>query len=258
MYLACTSESYGALLDGGRLTVPDWCRICAEELGLAAVELEDRHIGEPTPGNVARVRAALDRFRLELVNVAFMNDFAFTGSALVREMDRTRRWIAAAPDLGTRFLRTFAGWPKGDREARWPAMIEALSNVATAAEKAGVRLVLENHNHDGFVQTAEDVERILGTVRSAALGLLLDSGNYRDGVISIQRTAHLAWHAHAKFKHVGPDGRDAAIDNRATVSALRGAGYTGCISIEYEGEEPGTTAVPRAAAYLRTLLDGRA
>ena len=258
MYLACTSESHGALLDAGRLTVPDWCRLCAEELGLTAVELEDRHIGEPTPGAIAAIRAALDRYRLELVNVAFMNDFALTGPALAGEVERTRRWIAAAPDLGTRFLRTFAGWPKRDRDARWPAMIEALSAVTAAAETAGVRLVLENHNHDGFVQTAADVERILGAVQSPALGLLLDSGNYRDGVASIQRTARLAWHAHAKFKQVGPDGRDAAVDNLATVTALRTAGYTGCISIEYEGEEPGTTAVPRAVQYLRRLLDGRA
>ena len=45
MYLGCSSESYSQALGAGRLTLPDFIRICGAELGLAAVELEDGHIG---------------------------------------------------------------------------------------------------------------------------------------------------------------------------------------------------------------------
>jgi sugar phosphate isomerase/epimerase len=255
MYLACTSESYGRPLDEGRLILPDWFRICAEELGLTAVELEDRHIGEPTPGRLAEVREAAARCRLEIVNVAFMNNFGVADVAKRQaEEARTLRWIRAAEGLGTRFLRTFAGWPEGDRQARWPDMIAALRSAARAAEAAGVRLVLENHNHGGFVQTADDVDAILRSVNSPALALLLDSGNYLDGLTSVRRTARLAWHVHAKFTAIGPDGRDARVDHDAVLACLREAGYGGCISVEYEGEEPGATAVPRAVAYLRRAI----
>lgn len=255
MYLGCTSESYGAALDAGRLTLDEWLRLCAEELGLTAVELEDRHVGAPTPARLAEVRALADRYRLEIVDVALMNDFGVADDARRRaEEARTLEWLGASRQLRSRFLRTFAGWPQGEREARWPAMLASLRSVSAAAEREGVQLVLENHNHGGFVQTADDVVAIFAAVGSPALGLLLDSGNYLDGLASIRRTAALARHVHAKFRRVGPDGADALVDHEAVVAELRRVGYRGCLSIEYEGEEPGHTAVPRAVAHLREVL----
>jgi sugar phosphate isomerase/epimerase len=256
VYLAVSSESYGPLLDGGRLTLAEWLRLCAEELGLGAVELEDRHVGPATPARLDEIRALADRFRLEIVDVALMNNFGLADEAArAAEVARTTEWVAAGGRLGTRFLRTFAGWPEGDRAARWPSMVQALAAVCAEAERAGVRLVVENHDHGGFARTADDVLAILGAVRSPVLGLLLDTGNYVDGLASITRTAHLARHVHAKFRRVGPDGRDALVDHAAVVRVLDEVGYRGCLSVEYEGEEPGERAVPRALAHLRALLD---
>src|SRR2546423_887432 len=92
--------------------------------------------------------------------------------------------------------------------------------VTREAERLQVRLVMENHNHGGFVQTSADVLTILDEVRSPALGLLLDTGNYLDGLVSIERTAALARHVHAKFTRVGPDGRDAGVDHDAVAAIL--------------------------------------
>jgi sugar phosphate isomerase/epimerase len=136
-------------------------------------------------------------------------------------------------------------------------MLAALRGVTAAAERAGVQLVLENHNHGGFIQTADDVLAIFQAVGSPALALLLDTGNYLDGLASIRRTAGLARHVHAKFRRVGPDGRDAFVDHAAVVTELDRVGYAGCLSIEYEGEEAPETAVPRAVAYLKHLLAGQ-
>ena len=55
MYLGCSSESYSQALGAGRLTLDGFIRICGEELGLRAVELEDGHIGEPTPARLAEL-----------------------------------------------------------------------------------------------------------------------------------------------------------------------------------------------------------
>jgi sugar phosphate isomerase/epimerase len=115
---------------------------------------------------------------------------------------------------------------------------------------------MENHNHGGFVQTADDVLAIFDAVGSSVLALLLDTGNYVDGLASIRRTAGLARHVHAKFRQVGPDGQDRLVDHEAVVGELRRVGYQGCLSIEYEGEEPPETAVPRAVAHMRRLLGG--
>ena len=257
MYLGCSSESYSQALGTGRLTLADFIRISGQELGLQAVELEDAHIGEPTPARLAEIRAAAERHHLEIVNIALMNNFGVADDARRRaEEARTARWMPVARELRTRFLRTFAGWPEGDREARWPAMLAALRAVAAEAERAQVRLVMENHNHGGFVQTADDVLAIFEAISSPALALLLDTGNYVDGLASIRRTARLARHVHAKFRRVGPDGRDQLVDHEAVIGELRRAGYEGCLSVEYEGEEPPETAVPRAVAHLRHALAG--
>jgi sugar phosphate isomerase/epimerase len=55
---------------------------------------------------------------------------------------------------------------------------------------------------------------------------------------------------------VGPDGRDRLVDHEAVVGELRQAGYQGCLSVEYEGEEPPESAVPRAVAHMRHILEG--
>ena len=253
--LACSSESYGRDLDAGRLTLADWFRLCAEDLGLEAVEVEDRHVGEPTIERLADVRATADQYGLEIVNIALMNNFGLTDAGARRaEQQRTARWIDASKTLRARFLRTFAGWPEGDRADRWADMLAALRHVAGLAQAAGVRLVMENHNHDGFVRTGDDVEAILNAVRSPSLGLLLDTGNYLDGLAAIERTAHRAWHVHAKFTQVLPDGRDARVDYAAVIPLLRAAGYDGWVSIEYESPESSREAVPRALAYLRRVM----
>src|SRR3989442_8807196 len=255
MDLACSSESYTKEIDASQLTLVDWFRLCAEELDLRAVELEDKHIGAPTPERLAELREAADRYRLEIISIAFMNDFGLADDAQRQdELLRTVAWMTVSKQLRTRFLRTFAGWPEGDRTARWQPMIAALRAAAGEAELLGVQLVMENHNHRGFVQTASDVLAILEVVGSPALGLLLDTGNYLDGRVSIERTAALAWHVHAKFTKMLPDGRDARVDHDAAVALLRGVGYKGGVSVEYGGEEPGTMAVPRALAYLRGLV----
>ena len=233
MYLGCSSESYSQALSAGRMTLVDFIGTCGEKLGLQAVELEDGHIGEPTPMRLAEIRAAADHHRLEIVDIALMNNFGVADDDKRRgEEARTTHWMAASRDLRSRFLRTFAGWPEGDRAARWPAMLRAMRTVTAAADQARVQLVMENHNHGGFVQTADDVLAIFDAVGSPALALLLDTGNYVDGLASIRRTAKLARHVHAKFRQVGPDGRDQLVDQAAVVAELRRVGYQGCLSIE--------------------------
>lgn len=255
MDIGCSSQSYDDELRSGHLSLAEWCRLCRDELGVTMVELEDKHVGTPTDRRLAEVRDAVTRHELVLANIAFMNNFGLAaGAQRRREEERTANWIQVARTLGSRYLRTFAGWPEGDRAARWPAMVEALRAVCRRAEAAGVRLVLENHDHGGFVQTAADVDAILAAVGSPALGLLLDTGNYLDGMASIIRTAPRAWHVHAKFTEIGPDGRDRRVDYTAVVAALREAGYTGCLSVEYEGREPARSAVPRIVSYLRRLV----
>ena len=255
MYLGCSSQSYDDVLADGRLTLVDWFTLAAEDLGVRAVELEDKHIGDPTTSRLEQLRGAAERKRLEIVNIALMNNFGVADAdRRGREETRTIEWIDVARRIGSKHLRTFAGWPEGDRGARWPAMVDSLKAVCARAQAAGVPLVMENHNHGGFVQTAADVEAIFGAVASPALALLLDTGNFLDGLPSIVRTAPLARHVHAKCMRIAQDGRDERVDNEGALRAAAAAGYRGCVSVEYEGDEPSGTAVPRAVRFLRGAI----
>jgi sugar phosphate isomerase/epimerase len=145
MYLACSSESCGKKLDAGRLALSDWLRLCAGQLGLRAVEIEDRHIGAPTASRLAEVRAAADRYGLEIVNIAFMNNFGLADATRrADEQRRTMTWMDASKTLRAGFLRTFAGWPEGDRSARWSEMLgltavpRALTYLRTLITGTGV------------------------------------------------------------------------------------------------------------------------
>lgn len=75
MYLGCICRSYDDALKSGALTLTEWLRLAAEELGLRAVELEDKHIGELLPARLDELRRTAERYRLEIVNIALMNNF---------------------------------------------------------------------------------------------------------------------------------------------------------------------------------------
>jgi sugar phosphate isomerase/epimerase len=146
----------------------------------------------------------------------------------------------------------FAGHPEGPVAERWPAMIDALREVAAYAAEAGLILVLENEA--GFTPSAAEHLRIVEEVGSPALRPLLDTGNYRDGWGSVQRTAPHAVHVHAKFWRVDPAGAEPTMDYPALLAGLRRRGYGGWISFEYEAAEDESTGIPRAFAYLRGLV----
>jgi len=75
-----------------------------------------------------------------------------------------------------------------------------------------------------------------------------------DGWPSVQKPLGIAAHVHAKFWKPAPDGSDEKVDYARIIPALRAAGYDGWVSFEYEAEEPETTGIPRALAYLKRML----
>ncbi|MGH7268304.1 MAG: sugar phosphate isomerase/epimerase family protein, partial [Candidatus Rokuibacteriota bacterium] len=155
--------------------------------------------------------------------------------------------------LGAGHVRVFAGHPEGSATERWPAMIAALRDTAAYAGAAGIRLVLENEA--GFTPSAAEHLRIVDEVGSPALRPLLDTGNYRDGWPSVERTAPHAVHVHAKFWRVAPDGAEPSMDYPALLAGLRRRGYDGWISFEYEAAEDEATGIPRAFGYLRRRVE---
>jgi sugar phosphate isomerase/epimerase len=255
MKLGCICGSFNRSFDSGVMDQIGFLRRCADDLQVQGVELQDIHFPQTRRAYLKMLRRTARELQLVIIGVGAHNDFGRADPTLRQsEVTKVKQWVEVAEELGAPLVRVFAGSPEGDREKRWPAMIDSLREVADFARHAGVRLGLENHNHGAFTPTAEEFLRVLREVNSPALVPLLDTGNFINGWASVERTLPIVAHVHAKFWQVAPDGSDEKVDYGKIIPALRKAGYAGWVSLEYETPEPEETGIPRALGYLRRLL----
>lgn len=258
MKLGCIDGCFNRSFDAGTMDLGRFLRHCVTDLRVQGAELQDIHFPETRPAYLDTLRRTAGDLGLALIGVGVHNDFGKADTTWRQsEIAKVKHWIEVAERLGAPQVRVFAGHPEGPVAERWPAMIAALREVADFAGAAGIRLGLENHNHGAFTKTAADQLRVLEDVGHPTLRHLLDTGNYVDGWPSVERTASLAAHVHAKFWQVAPDGAEPTIDYPRLLAILRESGYAGWISFEYEATEDEATGIPRALAYLRRLVEGR-
>lgn len=258
MKLGCSSWSHHKAIVGGRLSQFDWLRLCADELALDGVELLDLHFPTTDTPYLRELKRLCVELHLSLSCLAVSNDFG-RPSAGERDFEllRLMRWLDVAAFLGAPLARVFAGWPPPSRkELLWPEMVGYLRQGAAYAQERGIVLALENHDDGGFVSTPAEVERCLAEVGSPWLRLCLDVGDLGGDVAAIQQTVRYAAHAHAKLYELDGRGAEKRLDWPAIIDVFQRAGYRGFLSIEYEGEEPAETALPRGVGYLRGLLVG--
>lgn len=258
MKLGCSSQSFDPALQQKQLDLLSWVDYCGDVLRLDGVEIEDKHIPSTADDFLRVVRQRLADRQLTLSSVTISNNFGLpTAEEREGQLAYLRQWLEKARVLGSPGLRIFAGWPRPETDASlWDKMIDCLKRSCVHAEETGVVLSVENHNHGGFIRVAEDALRIFEQVGSDWLRLNLDTGNYLDGVRSIEKTVSWAVHVHAKLCDVAPDGSERTLDYEKILALLKRANYPGFLSLEYEGTEDPFAAVPRAVTYFRRLLEG--
>ncbi len=255
MKIGCICGTFNRAFEARTLDQLRFLARCATDLKVQGVELQDIHFPQTRPAYLQMLRRTAKDLNLTILGIGVHNDFGRIDPTIRQsEMVKVKQWVEVAEQLGAPIVRVFAGYPEGDRNERWPAMIDALRDVTAFAGHAGVRLGLENHNHGAFTPTAAEFLRVLEQVRSPYLVPLLDTGNFVDGWPSVQKTLGIAAHVHAKFWKPAPDGSDEKVDYARIIPALRVAGYDGWISFEYEAEESEETGIPRALGYLKRML----
>jgi sugar phosphate isomerase/epimerase len=257
MKIGCICGTFNRSFDARTLDQTRFLARCATDLQVQGVELQDIHFPQTRPTYLQMLRRAARDLNLAIIGIGVHNDFGRADPTLRQsEVAKVKQWVEVAEQLGAPLVRVFAGYPEGGRQARWPAMIDSLREVATYAGHAGIRLGLENHNHAAFTPTAAQFLRILEEVKSPHLVPLLDTGNFTDGWVSVQKVLGGVAHVHAKFWKVAADGSDEKVDYARIIPGLREAGYDGWVSFEYEAPEAEATGIPRALAYLKRMLAG--
>lgn len=273
---ALTTESLAALAS--------W----AAGAGFAAVDAE----ASWDDGGIAAIRRAGLALGPMRLRASLADSDPATRAAAV---DAACRAIDHAAGLGLTTVWTLPRNFRNDRSPRdnFAAALETLPVVAAHAERAGIRVAIENCPFDGQnpVCTPEAWDALFAAVPSPALGICFDPSHCVWQGIDVRRTirgyAARIYHAHAKDTELLPEGRDrfgvagpqladlgaegswprhgwwrhrlpglGEVDWNGFVTALADAGYAGYLTVEHEDPlwEGGADRVKRGLARSRDYL----
>lgn len=246
-------------------------------LGVSGIEIIGNHLdamGRTTAEDIQALRQYMATRGVAPVSVSAHHNFVQPDrAARERDLNTLARWIDVASDIGAPFVRVFggrwgtlknfaefmaangeeppiAGYTIDDAYA-WTA--ECFRTAAWYAGRKGVTLGLENHW--GLTGTAEGTLRIFNDVASPWLKLVLDTGNfihtpdmYAEMCTMLPDVALV----HAKTYTGGSMYfGDFEIDYERVASILDEVGYTGYVSIEFEGKAMPQEGIAESVARLR-------
>lgn len=128
--------------------------------------------------------------------------------------------------------------------------IDCIQACLPACERLGVMMCIENHW--GLTTKVENVIRIWKGVNSPWLGVNVDTGNYPgDPYEGLAQLAPYASIVQAKTYYGGGEWYTLDLDYPRIAGILKKAGFKGWVSLEMEGKEDPSTAVPKSYGVLR-------
>jgi sugar phosphate isomerase/epimerase len=113
-------------------------------------------------------------------------------------------------------------------------------------------VVLGLENHWGLGVTPEGVKRVVDAIASPWLKVTLDTGNFlEDPYDRLTKLAPDTVLLQAKTYFGGGVWYTLDLDYPRIAKILKGAGFTGYVSLEFEGKEDPLTAIPKSLDLLR-------
>jgi sugar phosphate isomerase/epimerase len=271
--IAVSTYSYWRYREDSKLSIED-CIDLAAEAGFDAVEILHVQMQREDNAYLQQLKRRAFVNGLDLCGFSTHQSFVFPDAdERQKNIDHTIHCIEMAYQLGIPTMRVNTGrWGtskdfdtlmanKGieprlegytdDQGFDW--VIDGLEKCLPIAEKCGVLLGLENHW--GLGRNAAGVMRIVDAVNSPWLRVTADTGNFLED--QYEQFTTLAPHAvfvQAKTYYGGGTWYTLEIDYERIASILRAANYKGYISLEFEGKEAASTAIPKSLAMLRAAF----
>jgi L-ribulose-5-phosphate 3-epimerase len=243
----------------------------AARLGCDGVEILEWQLPERYNGYLQRLKRRAAALGLDLYGLSTHQGFVSPDRDVrMQNVDKTIHSIEIAYRLGIPNMRVNTGsWgtsksfdelmankgiepclPGHTDEEAFGWVIAALERCLPKAEECGVVLGLENHW--GLGRTAEGVMRIVDTIDSPWLRVTLDTGNFLEDMYpQMNRMAAKAALVQAKTYYGGGMWYTLDIDYAKVAEILHRHRYQGYVSLEFEGKEDATTAVPKSLDMLR-------
>lgn len=252
--------SFNKLLSDKEVDLFDMLRFCAQH-NFDAIDPTGYYFpGYPTPPpnefiNEFKREAFL--LGLDISGTGVRNDFA-NPDPVARETDieHIKQWIEVAAKLGSPNLRIFAGTNSHegftrDQVFKWMSL--DIRKCCDYGKEFGVIVALQNHND--FIKTADDVDRIFEMVDSDWLGLNLDIGSYRKGdpYAEIEKNIMKAVTWQIK-ENVWINGKETPVDLKKLFQIIKKAGYRGYLPLETLGAGDPYQKVPNLLNEVRQVL----
>lgn len=269
MKLSCLPRSFFAELSRGEISLDDWFQFAAE-IGLDGVECSPVLIEPLGPATYGQFRGLAEARGLAVSNFTAYSDFTQPDRvAREREVEAMIENVRIARELGSPTVRALAGqqWPGVGRAEGVAWVVDALRRVADAADRCGVRVVLENHGkaftwaHFDFAMQSEIFVEILDRLGDTSIGVQFDTANPlvagEDPLALFERVQDVVAAVHLSdvprpgvFEFV-PIGAGIA-PNRDVLDRLHQRGYVGWIGIE-EASNLGRDAYRQAVGFVRAV-----
>ena len=247
----------------------------AAALGVSAVDVLHVQMESEEKAYLHKLKKQAFLQGIDLAALSIHQDFVSPDKADRQEaIDHTNKCIDIAYEMGIPCIRLNSGrWGTSgsfnelmelngiekpiegytdDDAFKW--CIDSIEICLKRAEECGVLLALENHW--GLTTTVEGLLRIADAIDSPWMGILMDTGNFRDDPYDkLAQLAPRVSYVQAKTYFGGGEWYTLDLDYKRIIQILRDAGYKGYVTIEFEGKEDPVTGVPKSVALLREALD---
>jgi sugar phosphate isomerase/epimerase len=252
------------------------CFDLAAEMGFDGVEILHRQMETEADDYLQRLKRRAFVHGMHLCGFSTHQGFLYPDEALrQKNVDHTIHCIELAYKMGIPTMRVNTGtWgtsknfdelmknrgiepprPGYTDEDGFKWVIDGLEKCLKTAERCGVLLALENHW--GLGRTPEGVLRVVNTINSPWLQVLMDTGNFlEDPYDKLEKLAPKTVFVQAKTYYGGGLWYTLDLDNDRIAAMLRKHKYKGYISLEFEGKEDPKTAVPKSLNLLRKAFSG--
>lgn len=190
-----------------------------------------------------------------------------------KAIDYCLQYVEAAQILGSPIFRSelYCDLPHGP--GRGPqAKALAMAGWNTLLERtADTNLIISVENHHGISAEPEWLADLVRSMKHPRVGLTVDINNFRtdmdmpyepnrdalpryvDRYRGLEILMPLANWVSAKTYTFDSTGYEIAIDYPRIMKIIRGSGYTGPLSIEYEGNEPSAEGLRKSIEMFRKL-----
>jgi len=254
---------------GAEISVEEFVQTC-HELRLDCLDFHQRAFASADTDYLLGIKRQCLDLGLPIGYLGVAGGFAGDDDFQKAKIEEAKSAVDMALVLGAPLIRVF-GWQTletGRRDPLFAALARCLREVCEYGAERGIVVALQNHDNRNLAATGPDVLRIIREVDHANLSFIMDTGQWRgspgasgdvDPEVDIYdymaQTLPHAGYVRCKIYQIA-GGREEVLDYQRIARLLRNVQYNGCISIVYEGREPGDRAelIGKAAAHLREVL----